>query len=422
MLVITDIIPHVKTCLDAVPRLTFVPLEFPYKVRHNLQDDTDDGQRDGLSYEFEASSNFARSHWIGHILIQSSAFFSVLYQSMFEDTHLMGVVTHAFLAFAMTREMYCVYYNHLISRRFSSFLNELLRFETRWENKSSQDELLYWTNIEGKNLVKLGIRFNKTTIPTFSLFWAVSTAIWPLCPWRIIPAFVLNELSNMEDIIGHLSVDLLKRTLSFVFTYLGIYHNIGQFMIQTVLSSFGAQSSLFFMVLAWKRLISKSHHSQFPNSMDSVVRMFRETQLLCSSFNDIHKLHVNPQIILIGVTGLAMSLFMLVSSGESMNVQSALIFGDLMLITAAVIFLTFYFAVKVYEESKTVLMSKLFVVKHYGKFATVNGMKIQKAIRRYWRSFPVLKIFFFESNFFENGTPLVFFDFSIGCAINLILL
>lgn len=57
-----------------------------------------------------------------------------------------------------------------------------------------------------------------------------------------------------------------------------------------------------------------------------------------------------------------------------------------------------------------------------GRIGKGADLRITRIMRKYWKSFQGLKIYFLESNFLENNTPLVILDFTMHMAIQLILL
>lgn len=422
MLLITEIIPHVKACLDQISRLSFIPLEFPYKLKCHCPNNSEGS----TSYEFEASTKFTTSHWIYHLIIMSSCVISMLYQCIFEDTVLMEFAIHTFFLAAFSKDVIALCTQHRHSRTFASFLNQLLSFETRWLNTSSENERRYWPQAKYRDKLVAGFRMNRTSVPFLCLADAISVAIRPLSPWRMVPAIVLEKISQI-NLVGNGSwiiSEILQRSISFIYTYVAFYLCINEYLIATVLSYFSAQCSMVYMIIALKRMLNgDSSHFSFKErgKLDTIVGMYRETQLFCSYYNRIHKICFNPPLIIIGITGTAVSLFMLVSYGGNLDAKSALMLGDLLVVCVGHIMLTFDFGVKLYIESSDLLTSKAYA-RNCGKSTFLQSPKDRIAVRRYWRSFPILKTYFFQSNFFESTTPLVLLNFAMGLAINLILL
>lgn len=415
MLVITQILLHVKACLDQIPRLCLLPLQFPYRLCPSLQGTHETCH--AVSYTFEANPKFSSSHWIWHIIIMTSAIISMLYQCIFEDTLLVEYAIHAFLSLAYTKDVLTVYMHHRHSIEFANFLNELLGFEKRWLNNNSETEQKYWKRVKYRNLIVLGLYWNRISVPILCVGDGLSAAIMPFSPFRQLPGIVLEKLFGIFP-------SVLTRLICFFYNYTVFYLCISEYMILAILSFFSAQFSMICMINAVKRLLI-NEDAYYPcnktRKLDAIVRMYRETQLLCYFYNSIHKIAVNPPLILIGITGPAVALSMLVSFWEKVDLETGLVVVDLMVVCIGVLLLTFHFGVKLFIECKNFLVLKAYG-KHYGKVHYSRGTRDKMAMRRYWRSFPLLKIFFLQSNFFESTTPLVMLNFSMSLAINLILL
>lgn len=122
---------------------------------------------------------------------------------------------------------------------------------------------------------------------------------------------------------------------------------------------------------------------------------------------------------IMGPATLSVSLYLLASRWETLDATALGIFINLVASMTMVVVLVFRYA------------SKLFAFSQKIKATHANGHLLQllvdekvnvRLLRRYWESYSVLKDRFFGTNFFDQTTTLVLLDFSLGMAINLILL
>lgn len=186
-------------------------------------------------------------------------------------------------------------------------------------------------------------------------------------------------------------------------------------MIVIVLSFLVAPSSMLFMLIAWKKMLKSKGRN-----VAGIVRMFREIQLITWFYNDLHKLGIIPAILALFGSCLPVGISSIVSRWKYMDAQTAAYFGATTVMSAEVILLAFHLPLQIYATSKYLLV--LVSQNSLGRPNLFRSKHDRKIMSRYWRSFPVLKIYFFQSNFFENNTPLIILDFTIDCAINLILM
>lgn len=174
------------------------------------------------------------------------------------------------------------------------------------------------------------------------------------------------------------------------------------------------------MLLAFKRFATEKSHS-FPEKIKVIVIMYREIQILCDVYNEIHKRVVVPFLIISFVMGISISRFMLISKSVERSIQNMLVFGPAVFISLVATLLAFQLAVRLYVESST-LLAKNHSWQNHQIAGRMRNQKKRQIMQRYCRSFPVLKIFFFERNFLEGNTTLNILDFSNNGATNLILL
>lgn len=123
------------------------------------------------------------------------------------------------------------------------------------------------------------------------------------------------------------------------------------------------------------------------------------------------------------ILGISVSTFTIVSSWESLNTITAVVFVNGLIASIVGAFLCFYFATKLFMESKDFVKTQGCISSN-GGYVTLGYecLKRQHLLKKYWRSFPVLKIFFFETNFFERSTPLVILNLSLNVEVSMILI
>ncbi len=123
---------------------------------------------------------------------------------------------------------------------------------------------------------------------------------------------------------------------------------------------------------------------------------------------------VTPTYVILSPLLFSVTVYTLISLGSSMDYSSIMVLIILLSIGTSQNFIGFYFAIQVYKESKPIVDRRLLFKRKGGLFA--------KMVTRYWKSFPVVKVHFFQGNFFEKCTSLVLFDFSVNQALSLVLM
>lgn len=333
---------------------------------------------------------YAHTHWYWHVFILSLAIICIVYQVIFEDTLAVNLWIHVFFAIGSTDAAMLAYMQRMESTRIVSFLNELLNFETRWFSIIDAGNI--WKRVSYRNFVVFGLRTLRVCVPLTNFATATSLAVFPYSPWRLIPRVILNEFSMFPSGISFVS-EICRRTVSFIFTYECMHFISNHELNMAATSFFSAQCSIFRMVLAFRRLLTATL-DDYPNlgetrKLNKVVGMFREIQLFCLHFNDIHKLLVMPPFILLAVVATSVSIFVLVTAWESLDVQAAFIFSNMVVIGVTNILLLFPLAIKLFVESQHTLQWHTWFRVEQRFLASARYRRI---IRKYWASFPALKI------------------------------
>lgn len=416
MLISTGLVAHLKACLDQISKWNPTPFQFPYelscyKSRHGNHVRCPLG---GNGYKFVDNTENYWSHWLWPVGILISCVAATIYQSIFEDKNNGEIFTHLLEAVALSLAAAFAYFQYTTSKNFTSFLNEGFRFEERCLAQDPNFDRNYWRTVKYRTLILTGFHLFRLALPIHSLCVATSVSVFPMSPWRLVPTGILKQFLKIEVTIF---AGIMQRAISFVYTFLVIYLAIIRYFLLTAVTIFYAQGSMIFMVLASKKVGAFT----ITQKLKTLVSMQREIQLLCQIYNDIHKRNVIPLVIILGVISNSFSLYILVSNWTCINLQISVIFGNCVIVAFGIILLAFHLAVKLYIESKNLFRLHMFQNNFRCEENSLLRRKDKILIKKYWRSFTDLKIFFFEANFFEGSTPLVILAFSMNCAVNLIL-
>lgn len=425
MLVAAEIINHVKQVLDSTSQLHSGIFQYPYiLVCH-----ADQWQKNGGSHEqnlkitrkqdgFTFRANPAY-HWLPHVIILASGITSFLYQNIFEDTTVLQISTHLIEVLLFAGCTAFAFLQYQICKPFSGFLNQSMQFEKRWVDCTGKIEQEYWRHVVSyRNVVILALHITRLCLLLNSFVQAITALICSSCPWRIVPLGIYQGVAQCELGIDHTLMELIGKCFAALFAFVTwcIWDN--QALILLSLSFTSAHCILYYMVLAMKRHLRSVDTSKYSSwKPDIVVQMFREAQLLCAIYNDIHKRHMIPLSMVMAVAGSSISLFALVSRWSNMDLKTVLVFGNGVAMGINVVVITFRLAVKLRVESN--MIKPLFVRRERN-----NGIdkKSSRILQRYWKSFPAFRVSFFETNFFDRNTPLVMLHFIFDGTINLILL
>lgn len=217
------------------------------------------------------------------------------------------------------------------SQTYLNFLNQLLQFEKRHGAfLYLQLEQRYWTN---KGCCKFGIfliRIFSTTMRILQVVVPTSFVIHPYCSWKILPSSFLDAFTffNFDGQAGIIVTEIARRIFSFAQACFIIYLVANRYLLVLAVSLFMAQGALILMVLTFKRFLIKHCCNKADIRRTRVtVLMYREIQLLCGIYNEIHKMILTPSLILSFVVGITVSLFMLMSGSVEQNMQNLLLFG-----------------------------------------------------------------------------------------------
>lgn len=167
-------------------------------------------------------------------------------------------------------------------------------------------------------------------------------------------------------------------------------------------------------------------------------QMYREIQVLCTCYNNIHRYLLIPVYILMGVNCFCFSTDILVSRFHQLDFTAVTAFSNALLLGTIIMLLCFHYPVQVLTTSRITLRKCQLEVGRILKSAEVTRLirmvdgsaSLEEAVlnrrrlllKKCCKALPPVKISFFRSNYFDRMTPLVLFKFCIRMAIKLTLI
>lgn len=256
---------------------------------------------------------------------------------------------------------------------------------------------------------------------------AAIAVISPTSVVRMIPStfyfYLEPEFSHWSL---NLSWKLCLRLVGGVVTYVGIIpgSNLGVavFCLNVLIIIFCLHSTL----ITFRHLCSTS---VLTVSSSHIPKIYREIQLLFLRYNEIHKNLVIPLIISCMMISFCCAAYPLISKRVHLDSFVAFLLANVWLTSIVILRTCFTIPLAVHVTSSEVTsgkgLSQALKLHHNNTVApsnklTPSGWSI-KLMRKYWESFPTVKIHF-SANFFERRTPLLILDFCITITVNLILL
>lgn len=391
----TGILRHAGTCINSIGKLNPSPLQFPYIFQNQVLNHT---TRPTIAKN-------PKYRWIPHVGILISANILFLYQIVLEDSTILEMSTHLVEIIIFSAAIIYSYVQYHKSTPFAEYLNQMIQFEDRWLGRTNPAESAYWMNAGYRKVIICGLYMFQASLQMNTFIQCVTTIFFPKCPWRIAPLCVFTYVKTDRSIVL-----VTWRALCVSYAYIAWLIWDNHVVVLATMSFLTAQASLYYTTLAVRRIMYKN-----ALSIDGIVSIYREAQLLGWLYNDIHKHLLIPVFLLMTVAGVSVCLFQLVSQWDNLNLETMLVFGNGVIVGINIVLITFRLAVKLYKESEHSLLSKISTMH-------AKNQTERRAAKMYWKSFTILKIYFFETNFFERATPLVVLNFIISCAINMILL
>lgn len=263
--------------------------------------------------------------------------------------------------------------------------------------------------------VKIVVQCNRILPTAFELFDALTLAIFPYSSCKYIPATVPKGFSLifLNPTIGNLLAEKTRGVLSFIFKYIVAYFVVNWYVIMSIASILVEQVGMLLILVANKRHFTNlSCFAKTYKNLNRALVIYRELQMLCNVYNDLHKILLTPAPILACGTGTSAGYSMLTSKFFEKKISTAILFGNLHVMCITGIIPGFQSAPKFLVESKTL------TVKHCNWNCNEISRHLpnshdRKIVARCCRSFPVIRILFFKSNFFEGNTSQVIANFSM---------
>lgn len=142
------------------------------------------------------------------------------------------------------------------------------------------------------------------------------------------------------------------------------------------------------MVLAMNRCLS---NYTFSNTQDdkvgAMVQMYREVQLLCSTYNDIHKAQTIPAQITLTTVSVVVAVYVLFAESLSHDRLTDVFFGCVLLCSIKTVVVGFHVAFKLYIESSDFLTSWSY--KECAEITSDHSLlvksRIRNLMRKHWK-------------------------------------
>ncbi len=165
--------------------------------------------------------------------------------------------------------------------------------------------------------------------------------------------------------------------------------------------------------------------TSLPNARDLLENVFmhRQWQLLIRTYNNLVKTTVALWTLVFSPALFCVSAYVLMAIGTGLDLMSLITLLVLFGIAMSENLICFYFAIQVYKISRVIVRKRyLSLDNHFCKQNYNRRFPLAILLKRCWRSFPQMKIYFLDGNFFEDCTCLVIFQFSVEQAVSLILM
>ncbi len=308
----------------------------------------------------------------------------------------------------------CFLYSTLVHRStLEIFLNSILKFSRNLPKtfvKVNKSPLI----VESFNLLLVPMLM--FSIAVFVPFFVFGFHWTNPCKPSLLGYFLLEECHNS----AYYRTDILFLILR-GFIKIGVYAlniwmwNFGTFCLCFIASAINLIVPVIFcngIKMLWDRF-------QNPGDIYSNSRMYRELQLLNSTYNHVQK-HMLGVLILSAIFSISMNSTLLIKclNGSGFEASSIIMSTFFTAIEdgVAAILLILGGMVEVHKNCKYFLAK----VKYLKYLGTSRGARIWA--RRFWRSCEKLKIKFGDFNFVEELTPLRCLDFTANLTVHMLLL
>ncbi len=147
--------------------------------------------------------------------------------------------------------------------------------------------------------------------------------------------------------------------------------------------------------------------------------MYREFQVLVGSYNTLLKPFLTPSYVILSPLLFCAATYTLILMGSRLDLVSISIMSICVVGSLAMNLICFHFAVELFKRSRSLKQREVGLGK---RIVSGERSRVTKLSKVYWRSFPQMRIYFSDGNFFEDMTCFVILDFSVNQAVSLILM
>lgn len=262
------------------------------------------------------------------------------------------------------------------------------------------------------NRIRKVVKCFELSLGGFPLFVGIAQMLIPTSPIRMFPSLFFSDGESEYNF-----VEILKRVTAGIFSYIvvGFGINSGQiiFALHLIIITASLNSSLILL----------QHGIKVQACSRPPPLIYREIQLLFQCYNEISKGLLMPTIILYNILSLCVSSYPLISEYDKMeSIFTFFFLINILVVAIMVLFTCLGLPGEVYKTGKE-------LVGGVGIEANVDYLRNRvgccrevRIVKKFWKSCPNVKIFFFSSSFFERCTQLSILDFAINITVNLILL
>lgn len=381
---------------NVMEKWNLIPPQYPYRLIKS--------EKSQHPFEFEINPKFLSYGWKIVLILFFSMALSCAFQIWYEDTKVVQKGCHSYLLFVpLFITIFVV--KHSISVDMTSFLNNMILLESRHMSESENFHLNFWR--KQSSFIRFVVKWVCSSLQVTSFLLTLSEVVFPNVPWKVVPSTLTAPLGSLVS--SNVIRILLRSSVTLVYSMTAMRIWVNFVAINWLLNLLTGTYLLYSSLILFQRKVDEFERS--PQSKDPLplVQLYREIQLLHLQYNSIHRFLLVPgtlvqAICLICITGSTLVLY-----GNKLDIVSNICMGYSWLDGIFLILLCFHFAVKVHFTSKVIL-------------TTGRKLKRTAAWKRYWMSFPAMKVFICSGNFFEKITPVRVLDLGITLTINFVLL
>lgn len=156
----------------------------------------------------------------------------------------------------------------------------------------------------------------------------------------------------------------------------------------------------------------------------NLLKMYREIQIHCCIYNQIHKHTLMLLHILCGLVCSSYSTFVLMTGYSQLHFIEIMIFASSLSLGTILLLLGLHYPSKLLRLSVKTLRILRNAWSLNKRRVSINTEYLSEcmAIKKSFKSLPTISIKYLQTSRFDKLTPLVLFKFSIRTAINMVLI